>query len=66
MSVKAGQAILEFDDTGLTQQFRSYYDKLGMMNQIVSGLPGIYGWFARKVVGSPSLRPIRGLDTSSA
>jgi hypothetical protein len=50
----------------LTQQFRSYYDKLGMMNQIVSGLPGIYGWFARKVVGSPSLRPIRGLDTSSA
>ena len=33
MSVKAGQAILEFDDTGLTQQFRSYYDKLGMMNQ---------------------------------
>jgi hypothetical protein len=25
--------ILEFDDAGLIRKFRSYYDKLGMMNQ---------------------------------
>jgi ketosteroid isomerase-like protein len=58
--------ILEFDDDGLIRQFRSYYDKLGMMNQIASGLPGIYGWFARKVVGSVVAQANRGLDTSSA
>ena len=58
--------ILEFDDAGLIRQFRSYYDKLGMMNQIASGLPGIYGWFARKVVGSIVAQANKGLDTSSA
>jgi ketosteroid isomerase-like protein len=58
--------ILEFDDAGQIRQFRSYYDKLGMMNQIASGLPGIYGWFARKVVGSVVAQANKGLDTSSA
>ena len=58
--------ILEFDDAGMIRQFRSYYDKLGMMNQIASGLPGIYGWFARKVVGSVVAQANKGLDTSSA
>jgi ketosteroid isomerase-like protein len=58
--------ILEFDDAGLIRQFRSYYDKLGMMDQIASGLPGIYGWFARKVVGSVVAQANKGLDTSSA
>jgi ketosteroid isomerase-like protein len=56
--------ILEFDDAGLIRQFRSYYDKLGMMNQIASGLPGLYGWFARKVVGSMVAQANKGLDTS--
>jgi hypothetical protein len=56
--------ILEFDDAGLIRQFRSYYDKLGMMNQIASGLPGLYGWFARKVVGSLVAQANKGLDTS--
>lgn len=58
--------ILEFDDAGLIRQFRSYYDKLGMMNQIASGLPGINGWFARKIVGSVVAQANKGLDTSSA
>jgi hypothetical protein len=56
--------ILEFDDAGLIRQFRSYYDKLGMMNQIASGLPGIYGWFAKKVVGSVVAQANKGLDAS--
>ncbi len=58
--------ILEFNDAGLIRQFRSYYDKLGMMNQIASGLPGLYGWFARKVVGSVVAQANKGLDMSSA
>jgi ketosteroid isomerase-like protein len=58
--------ILEFDDAGQIRQFRSYYDKLGMMNQIASGLPGIYGWFARKVVGSLVAQANKGLHTASA
>ena len=53
--------ILEFDDAGLIRQFRSYYDKLGMMNQIASGLPGTYGWFAKKVVGSVVAQANKGL-----
>jgi len=56
--------ILEFDDAGLIGQFRSYYDKLGMMHQVASGLPGPYGWFARKVVGSMVAQANRGLDLS--
>jgi ketosteroid isomerase-like protein len=56
--------ILEFDDAGLIRQFRSYYDKLGMIQQIASGLPGLYGWFARKVVGSLVAQANKGLDTS--
>ncbi len=52
--------------TGLIRQFRSYYDKLGMMNQIASELPGLYGWFARKVVGSVVAQANKGLDMSSA
>jgi len=56
--------ILEFDDAGLIRQFRSYYDKLRMMDQIAAGLPGLYGWFARKVVGSLVAQANRGLDTS--
>lgn len=56
--------ILEFDDAGLIRRYRSYYDKLAVMEQITSGLPGIYGWLARKLVGYLVALGKKGLDTS--
>ena len=58
--------ILEFDDAGLIRRYRSYYDKLGVMEQIASGLPGVYGWFARALVGYLVDLGKQGLDTSAA
>ena len=58
--------ILEFDDAGLIRCYRSYYDKLGEMEKIASGMPGVYGWFARKLVGYLVAQGKKGLDMSSA
>ncbi|MGZ4556212.1 MAG: nuclear transport factor 2 family protein, partial [Mycobacteriaceae bacterium] len=32
--------IVEFDDSGLIRRYRSYYDKLAVVDQVASGLPG--------------------------
>ena len=58
--------ILEFDDAGLIRRYRSYYDKLAVMEQIAAGLPGVYGWFARALIGYLVALGKKGLDTSSA
>jgi ketosteroid isomerase-like protein len=58
--------ILGFDDSGLIRRYRSYYDKLAVMEQIASGMSGVYGWFARALVGYLVARGKKGLDTSSA
>lgn len=58
--------ILEFDDSGLIRRYRSYYDKLAVMQQIASGMPGVYGWLARALVGYLVAQGKKGLDTSSA
>jgi ketosteroid isomerase-like protein len=58
--------ILEFDDAGLIRRYRSYYDKLAVMEQIASGLSGVYGWFARTLIGYLVALGKKGLDTSSA
>ncbi len=58
--------ILEFDDAGLILRYRSYYDKLRVLDQITSGMSGIYGWFANKLVGYLVALGKKGLDTSSA
>lgn len=58
--------ILEFDDSGLIRRYRSYYDKLAVMEQIASGMSGVYGWFARTLVGYLVARGKKGLDTPSA
>ena len=58
--------ILEFDDAGLILRYRSYYDKLRVLDQITSGMSGIYGWFAKKLVGYLVALGKKGLDTSSA
>ena len=51
--------VLEFDDAGLIRQFRSYYDKLGMMNQIASGFRASTAGSPGKSSAPSSLRPIR-------
>lgn len=58
--------ILEFDDAGLIRRYRSYYDKLAVMEQIASGLPGVRGRFARTLIGYLVALGSKGLDTSSA
>lgn len=58
--------ILDFDDAGLIRRYRSYYDKLAVMEQIAFGLSGVYGWFARALIGYLVALGKKGLDTSSA
>lgn len=58
--------ILEFDDAGLIRRYRSYYDKLRVMEQITAGMSGVYGWFARKLVGYLVALGKKGLDTPRA
>jgi ketosteroid isomerase-like protein len=58
--------ILEFDDAGLIRRYRSYYDKLAVMEQIAAGLPRAYGWFARALIGYLLALGKKGLDTSAA
>lgn len=58
--------ILEFDDAGLIQRYRSYYDKLQVMEQITAGLPGLYGCFARGLVGYLVGLGKKGLPTPPA
>lgn len=60
-------AIVEFDEDAQITAFRSYYDKLNVLDQISSGLPGAYGWLMRKLVGvlvtagSKGLKPAGGV-----
>jgi ketosteroid isomerase-like protein len=42
--------VLEFDDEGRICRYRSYYDKLAVVDQIAAGLPGVAGWFTQEVV----------------
>ena len=56
--------ILEFDDAGLIRRYRSYYDKLDVMEKIASGMSGVYGWVARALIGYLVAQGKKGLDTS--
>lgn len=58
--------ILDFDDIGLIRRYRSYYDKLDVMEKIAAGLPGVYGRFARALIGYLVALGKKGLDTSAA
>jgi ketosteroid isomerase-like protein len=58
--------ILEFDDAGLIRRYRSYYDKLAVMERVASGLSGVRGWFARTLIGYLVALGRKDLDTSSA
>jgi hypothetical protein len=57
-------AIVEFDDDAHITAFRSYYDKLNVLDQITSGLPGVYGWFMSKLVGMLVSAATKGLATT--
>lgn len=55
--------ILEFADSGLIRRYRSYYDKLAVVEQVASGLPGVGGWFTSQVVKVVVAAGSRGLET---
>lgn len=54
--------ILEFDEAGLIHRYRSYYDKLAVIAQIASGLPGTGGWVTKGVVGVLTAAGSMGLE----
>jgi hypothetical protein len=58
--------IMEFGDAGLIRRYRSYYDKLVVLDQIASGMSGIYGLFAKTLVGYLVAPGKKSLDTLSA
>ena len=55
--------ILEFDDSGLIHRYRSYYDKLAVIEQVTSGLPGVSGWFTKEVVRVVGALATTGLES---
>ncbi len=55
--------ILEFDDAGLIRRYRSYYDKLNVLEQITAGMGGLYGTFAHALVSYLVALGKKGLDT---
>jgi hypothetical protein len=57
---------MEFGDAGLIRRYRSYYDKLAVLDQIASGMSGIYGLFAKTLVGYLVAPGKKSLDTLSA
>jgi limonene-1,2-epoxide hydrolase len=42
--------VYELADDGKIQHMRAYYDKLAIDQQVTSRLPGLQGWFARRMV----------------
>jgi hypothetical protein len=58
-------AIVAFEEDGLITAFRSYYDKLAVLDQITSKLPGPYGWVMKKIVGYLVAAGSKGLATTS-
>lgn len=57
--------VIEFGDDGLIRAYRSYYDKLAVLDRIASGLPGLRGWFVRRLTGYLVAQGRKGLDTPS-
>lgn len=56
--------VFEFDDAGLIRRLRSYYDKLAIMDQIASGLPGIQGKVFKRVTAYLVAQGRKGLDVT--
>ena len=55
--------LLELDDDGRICRYRSYYDKLAVVDQIAAGLPGVGGWFTQEVMKVVVAAGSRGLET---
>jgi ketosteroid isomerase-like protein len=58
--------LLELDDQGLIRRYRSYYDKLAVVDQIAAGLPGVGGWFTHEIVKVVVAAGGRGLEDQAA
>lgn len=52
----------EFDDAGLIRRLRSYYDKLAVLDQIASGLPGVRGRVFKRLTSYLVGQGRKGLD----
>lgn len=57
--------ILQLNADGLIRRYRSYYDKLAVVDQIAAGLPGVGGWFSKQVVDVVVAAGSRGLQESA-
>ena len=55
--------LLEFDEQGLICRYRSYYDKLAVLDQITSGMTGVSAWFLKKMIRYLVAEGSKGLDT---
>jgi ketosteroid isomerase-like protein len=55
-------AVIEFNDDREIQRMRSYYDKLGTMQQITAKYPGIKGWVFRKLISFVVAQGQKGLS----
>ncbi len=61
-----GVAIVELDEQGLIRSFRSYYDKLAVLDQIAGALPGIQGRVLRRLTGYLVALGRKGLELPPA
>lgn len=56
--------LLEFDEHGLICRYRSYYDKLAVLDQITSGMTGVSGWFLKRMIRYLVAQGSKGLGTT--
>ena len=56
--------VFELDEDRKIRRMRSYYEKLGIMQQIAMRYPGIKGWLFRKLVNLVVAQGEKGLDRS--
>jgi ketosteroid isomerase-like protein len=57
--------VLELDDAGRIVRFRSYYDKLDVMERIAAGYPGLQGRIFRALIGYLVAQGRKGLDVAA-
>lgn len=54
--------VIELDHDGLICRYRSYYDKLAVIQQVAGGLPGVGGWFTKQIVDVVVAAGSQGLE----
>ena len=56
--------VIEFDDANQIRRYRSYYDKLAVIDEIAHGMPGLAGLVTRSVTGYLVRAGKKGLNAS--